>query len=359
MAADYYSLLGVARGASADEIKKAFRTKAHQFHPDKPSGDAAKFKEINEAYQVLSDPAKRQQYDQFGQTHDQARRSGGRPAGGFTGDFGNVNVDFGDLGDMFGDLFGFGNRGQATRQPARGRDISAALRISFRTAVDGGTETITLRRAVVCTRCAGKGAEPGTETTTCDTCHGRGQVQQVQRTILGAMQTVSVCPKCQGEGVVMKTPCRQCQGAGRTEGTETISVKIPAGIATGQKIKLTGKGEAGRRGTPGGDLYIEIQVEADKRFKRDDDDILSITTIPLSTAVLGGTVEVETIDGPSSLKIPAGTTSGTVMTIKGKGIAHLRGRGRGDHRMTIEIEIPTKVSAKVKKLLQELREEGV
>ena len=367
MAANYYDLLGVSKNASADDIKKAFRTKAHQFHPDKSTGDAEKFKEINEAYQVLGDPQKRQQYDQFGQTYDQARRQGGGPAGAagnpFSAGFGqaggfNGNVDFGDLGDIFGDMFGFGG-GTRRRGPTRGSDIQASLRVPFKVAVFGGEETIQLRHHVMCGRCKGDGAEPGTSIDTCPTCHGSGQVRAVQQTILGAIQSVQVCTNCGGEGTVVKTKCTQCRGLGRQEKTDTITVKIPAGIADGQRIKLSGKGEAGQRSQPAGDLYLEVDVTKDAKFTREDDDILTTADVPLTVATLGGTVEVATLEGTVTLKIPAGTPSGKVLLLKSKGVPHLRGRGRGDQRVTVEVTIPTHLNAKAKKLLKELQDEGV
>ena len=362
MAEDYYSLLGVSRSATADEIKKAFRTKAHQFHPDKTNGDAEKFKKINEAYQVLGDQEKRQQYDQYGQTFDQARRNGGAPGGNPFGGFGGFqgqNVDFGDLGDMFGDIFGFGGSRSSRQASSHGRDIVASLTLPFRTAVFGGERTLTLRRQVVCSECHGTGAEAGSTAETCATCQGRGQVQQAQRTILGVMQTVVPCPDCHGEGKIIKQVCKTCRGEGRHEQSETITVKIPAGIDAGQKIKLSGKGEAGRRGAPAGDLFISIEIEKDRVFTRQQDDILTELTIPLSTAVLGDSVMVETLDGKTDLKIPSGTASGEVVVLKGKGVPRLRGRGRGDQRVTVTVEIPKKVSGKAKKLLQQLREEGM
>ncbi len=364
MATDYYDLLGVSRSASQDDIKKAFRQKAHQLHPDKTGGDAEKFKQVNEAYQVLGDPTKRQQYDQYGQTFDQARRQGGGPAagnpfggfgqqGGFSG-----NVDFGDLGDIFGDMFGFGSNRRSTRA-VRGNDIQATLRIDFRTAAFGGQHDIQLRHHVVCSRCSGNGAEPGHQPVTCTTCGGRGQVQRTAQTILGAMQTVDTCPTCHGQGTTVDKPCTRCHGQGRTEETETISVKIPAGIADGQRIKLGGRGGAGQRGVPSGDLYLEVSIAPDPVFKRDDDDIIVTTDIPLSVAALGGTVDVATLDGPIKLKIPAGTPSGKVFVIKDKGITHLRGRGRGSERVTVDVVVPKHLSAKAKKLLKELQDEGL
>ncbi len=365
MAANYYDLLGVSKSASTEEIKKAFRTKAHQFHPDKSTGDAEKFKEINEAYQVLGDSEKRSQYDQFGQTHDQARRQGGGPAGGnpfgsgspFGGGF-NGSVDMGDLGDIFGDMFGFGG-GSRQRGPSRGSDIQATIRIPFKTAAFGGEETIQLRHHVACERCRGNGAEPGTSVNTCSTCKGSGQVRTVQQTILGAIQSARACPDCQGEGKIITTKCTECHGQGRQEKTDTITVKIPEGIADGQRIKLTGKGEAGMRGMSAGDLYLEVDVAKDPIFTRQEDDVLVTAHVALTVASLGGTVEVATIDGNVTLKIPAGTPSGKVLVLKSKGIPHLRGRGRGDQLVTIEVKIPTHLSSKAKKLLKELQDEGV
>lgn len=364
MAVDYYQLLGVSRSANADEIKKAFRTKAHQLHPDKAGGDAEKFKEINEAYQVLGDSQKRQQYDQFGQTHDQARRQGGGPAGaGGFGGFGqaggfNGNVDFGDLGDIFGDMFGFGGGRRASRA-TRGNDIQAAVRLDFRTAAFGGEQKFELRHHIACSKCQGSGTEPGHQPVTCATCGGRGQVQRAHQTILGTMQSMEACATCRGLGTTIDKPCTRCHGQGRTQEVDAISVKIPAGIADGQRIKLGGRGEAGPRGTPPGDLYLEVSIASDATLKREDDDVLTTDTIPLTVAALGGTVDVATIDGSVKLKIPAGTPSGKVFLIKGKGITHLRGRGRGDHRVTVEVDIPKHLSIKAKKLLKELQDEGV
>ena len=360
MATDYYDLLGVSRNASAEEIKKAFRTKAHQFHPDKSTGDAEKFKEINEAYQVLSDTTKRQQYDQYGQTFDQARRQGGAPAGdpfGFGQNGFQGNVDFGDLGDMFGDLFGFG--GRTSHKTERGRDIQAVLNVPFRVSVFGGEEPITFKHLAGCDRCGGTGAEPGTSRETCGTCQGSGQVRRVQQTMLGAVQSVQACPTCHGEGTKIVTRCDRCHGEGRVEKTDTMTIKIPAGIATGQKIRLPNKGEAGRRGTPSGDLYIEIDVEPDPKLKRDGDDLVVEVELPLTTAALGGTIDVPTIDGPTTMKIPAGTPSGQTFLLRNKGVTHLRGRGRGDERVIVRVRIPTKLTAKSKKLLKELADEGV
>jgi molecular chaperone DnaJ len=364
MAKDYYQTLGVARGASTDEIKKAFRKLAHQHHPDKGGGDEAKFKEINEAYQVLSNTEKRAKYDQFGEA---AFSGGGAPGGGFrwedvaqqAGGFRSGNVDFGDLGDIFGDVFGFGGGRQRRSGPARGTDIEAEVSIPFHDAAFGTKRTLSLRKAIRCPHCSGNGAEPGTKIETCSTCKGEGQVARVQQTILGAMRSVTVCPTCKGEGKVPKTPCKRCRGDGRVNETETLEVKIPAGIDNGQRIRLPGKGEAGERGAEAGDLYLRVRVQSDRRFDREGEDVRSTVRVPLTTAALGGTVDIDTIDGKVQLKVPAGTPSGKVLVLRGKGIPHLNGRGRGDHRITVDVVIPTKLSAKAKKLLSDLQEEGL
>lgn len=365
MARDYYELLGVSRSASADEVKKAFRKKAHELHPDKSGGDAEKFKEVNEAYQVLSNPEKRQQYDQFGQTFDQARRSGGGPAAGnpFEGfsqaGFQGQRVDFGNLGDIFGDMFNFGFERGGRREPEGGADIEAEIHIPFRQAVFGGEQTFELRRHKPCPHCGGRGAEPGSKLIKCKTCGGSGQVQQTQRTFLGAFQTVQVCPTCHGTGQVPEKPCHVCHGEGRVFEKETVTVKIPAGIDSGQRIRIREKGEAGPHGAPSGDLYLRVIVDPDPVFSRDGDDILSTVEIPLTAAVLGGVVPVPTIDGEVQLKIPPGTSDGKVLILRGHGVPKLRGSSRDDHRVTIRVHIPTKLSAKAKKLLKELQDQGV
>ncbi len=366
MAQDYYSILGVARTASADEIKKAFRKKAHELHPDKAGGDAEKFKQVNEAYQVLGNQTKRQQYDQFGTTSEQAQRQGGfggfggqsawgnAAGGGFTG-----NVDFGDMGDIFGDLFGFGRSSRGQRQPARGREIEAELSIDFRTAAFGGSQTIELKHQVVCQHCKGAGAEPGSHRQTCATCQGSGQVQRAQQTFLGTVQTVQVCPTCKGEGTIIEKPCKVCHGEGRRSLMDRLTVKIPAGIDSGQQIRLSGKGEAGRRGTPPGDLYLRVRVAPDPVFKRRGSDLLSTITISITQAALGGTVEVPGLDSTQTLKIPAGTQSGKVFSLKNQGLVNIRGTGRGSHFVTVMVEIPSKLSGQQKKLLKELQSAGL
>jgi molecular chaperone DnaJ len=358
MSKDYYKILGVDKGASAEEVKKAFRKLAHQHHPDKASGNEVKFKEINEAYQVLSDTNKRAQYDRFGS--DFAQNAGGR--GGFQGfegfaGFGgqgfNVNMD--DLGEMFGgfgDIFGFGgSRGGRKKQ---GRDIQVSLSVSFIEAAFGTEKEIKLKKAAVCSVCQGSGAQSVSDMETCKTCQGSGRVVRVQRTMLGNIQTQGICPDCQGEGKQIKNKCHQCHGAGVVSEVVSLSIKIPAGIDDGQSIRLSGQGEAGERGAPAGDLYVNVRIEPDKRFERQGSTVLSQVIIGFTMAALGGKIEVPTIDGPVNLKIPDGTQSGKQFILREHGIPRLNGRGRGDQIVTVVVKTPTGLSRSQRKLLEEL-----
>jgi molecular chaperone DnaJ len=368
MAKDYYSILGVQKNASQEEIKKAFRQKAHQYHPDKKGGDEARFKEANEAYQVLGDETKRKQYDQFGSTFDQAGFGGGGGYGGFnwqdfTRQYGNFSGgagpasgwDFGDLGDIFGDMFGFGSgRKSSSRRSTRGQDINAEISIEFKESVFGGEKTVELDKEVVCQKCGGSGAEPGSKVSTCPTCGGSGQVEQVQRTILGAMRTIGVCPDCRGEGKKVDKPCGRCHGRGIYKDREVIKIKIPAGISDGQTIRLSGKGEAGERGTAPGDLYLTVLVKPHALFKREGDDILTKANITFRQAALGDKIEVETVHGPVILKIPDGTQTGRVFKLKEKGVPHLNSSGAGDHLVEVVVTTPTRLSRSQKKALEEL-----
>ncbi|MCH7492931.1 molecular chaperone DnaJ [Patescibacteria group bacterium] len=369
MAKDYYEILGVAKGATQDEIKKAFRKLAHQHHPDKKGGDESKFKEINQAYQTLSNTQKRQKYDQFGQAYGQpagagpggvnwddfSRASGSGPfGGGFQS--GNVEYDFGDLGDIVGDLFGFGRRSGRRRasQSAAGVDIQAEMTIDFREAVFGQERVIDLYKQINCSHCQGSGAEPGSKIENCKTCGGQGQVERVQQTVLGAFRNVTTCPDCHGEGKISENKCKECRGEGRKKESEKIKVKIPAGINNGDTIRLAGKGEAGVRGAGGGDLYINILVTPDPNFNRVHDDIISDLDVSFTQAALGDKVPIVTLDGEVVLKIPAGMQSGKVFKLKDKGVPHLRSRGRGDHLVTVNIVTPTHLTRQQKKLLEEL-----
>lgn len=358
MSKDYYNILGVNKDANQDEIKKAFRKKAHEYHPDKATGNEEKFKEINEAYQVLGNEQKRTQYDQFGSDFMNGGAGGGfNGFGGFSG--GGVHVDMDDLGDIFGgigDIFGFGgSRGGSTKSRARrGTDIQTILTISFGEAVFGTEKEVTLHKKVKCDHCNGNLAEPGSKITTCSTCNGSGRVTKVQRTILGNMQVQTTCSDCGGEGKTYEKKCRKCSGTGIIMDTVKLSVKIPAGIDDGESIRLSGQGEAGEMGGPAGDLYIRMNVRDDSRFERDGYDVRSEKEISFAQAVLGDKIDIETVEGMVSLKIPAGTQSGTIFKLRNKGINSLRGRGKGDHLVTIKVKIPTKISRQQKQLIEEL-----
>ncbi|MDR3583488.1 MAG: molecular chaperone DnaJ [Candidatus Pacebacteria bacterium] len=364
MANNYYDTLGVGKSASDDEIKKAYRKLAHKYHPDKSGGDEQKFKEINEAYQVLSDKTKRSQYDQFGQTFSGAG-PGGAGAGGFGGDFdfsdfmrqgegGGFEFNFGgvDLGDIFSGAFGGGRRGAA--QKDRGRDIQIDTEITFSEMVTGATRKVELRKNVQCDRCSGTGGEPGAEVKTCPTCHGSGRVQKMTRTILGSFSQVTVCPECQGEGKIFEKKCSKCGGEGRVKEKQEVEINIPAGIADGQTISLQGRGEAGVKGAPAGDLYVLVHVKVHPKFQRSGNDVLSTEEISFSQAALGAEIEIETVDGRLILKVPSGTQSGETFRIKNKGVPDLHGRGRGNQMAKIIVRIPKKLSREQKRLIEEL-----
>lgn len=367
MSKDYYKILGIEKGASADEIKKAFRKRAHKYHPDKPDGDEAKFKEVNEAYQVLGNEQKRRQYDQYGSTFDQQGGFGGganwedfmRAARGQGGGYQNVNFDFGgiDLGDIFGDMFGFGGRGRGGRGTHRGRDIQVDVELSFEEAVTGVEREIKLTKNNDCDVCAGSGVEPGSKMSSCSTCSGRGQVTRVQQTILGSMQTSAPCSDCRGAGEKAEKMCRHCGGDGRVRSESVYNVKIPAGIDNGESIRLTGKGESPGMGGVAGDLYVRVYVKQSKIFQRDGYDILTEAHIGYPQAVLGDKIEIDTLDGKKKLVIPAGTESHQQFKLKNLGVPRLRGSGRGNQFVKIIVDVPKKVNRKAKKLLNELKEE--
>jgi len=357
MGKDYYNILGVEKGASQDEIKKMFRKKAHQYHPDKANGDEAKFKEINEAYQVLGDSKKRGQYDQFGSSFENMQGAGGFDGfRDFSGAANGFNINMDDLGDIFGgigDIFGFrgGQRGSRQRQ---GNDIQVMLAISFQEAVFGVDKTVRLEKQVKCGHCKGNLAEPGTKIETCQVCGGSGRVTKVQRTILGNMQVQAICEKCNGEGKTYAKKCTKCHGSGVVLDSVAITVKIPAGIDDGETIRLSGQGEAGEKGLPAGDLYLKIQVNPDARFTRDGYEIRSEVEINFTQASLGDKIDVDTVDGSVKLKILAGTQSETEFKLRGKGITRLRGRGRGDQIVKVIVKTPTNLSRKQKDLLKDL-----
>jgi len=360
MAKNYYETLGVPKTASAEEIKKAFRKLAHEHHPDKKTGDEAKFKEANEAYQVLGNKEKRQQYDQFGQTFSgpgsnagggQAR--GGNPFGGQGGfNQGNVHFDFGDLGDM-GDIFGSFFGGGAQPQYDHGRDLETEVTLDFEESVFGAEKDLQLNKEINCDKCHGSGTEPGSKIDICRTCGGSGRVVRMQQTILGNFQSQAACPDCHGKGKKPEKACQKCQGRGHVRGVDKIKVIIPAGISDGQSVKLTGKGEAGENGSAG-DLYIRVRVRPSKKFVRQGDDILSEEHINLKQAILGDKIKVKTVDGSVELKIPDGTQSQTKFRLKGKGVTHLRTNGRGDQIIDVIVDIPKGLDRKTRKILEEI-----
>ncbi len=358
MSKDYYKILGVHKSASADEIKKAFRKLAHEHHPDKASGNTDKFKEINEAYQVLGDASKRSQYDQFGSAYQNHAGSGaqGNPFGqGF--DFSGFSqngqgMDF-DLGDIFGSFFGGQTNGRSSRNQ-RGSDLEINLEISLKEAVFGVNKNIALNKKVKCESCHGNGAKNGEAFTNCNTCHGSGHVTA---TILGQFRTQTICPECRGQGKMIKEKCSQCSGQGILHKQEDIKVEIPGGIDTGQSIRLSGQGDAGASGAHAGDLYINIIVKNENGFARQDFDLLTTNQISFALAALGGEVNVKTIDGQVKLKIPSGTPSGKQFILRGKGVTKLKSRGRGDQIVKIEIAVPNKLNSKQKALIEELDKE--
>lgn len=350
---DYYEVLGVGKDASADEIKKAFRRLAVQHHPDKEGGDESKFKEINEAYEVLKDSEKRQRYDQFGHAGvgGASGGAGGNPFEGFGGFQGqNINFDFGDMGDIFGSFFG----GQQRSQSRRGRDVETSIDLTFEEAVFGVDKTLKLNLEASCDHCKGNGAEPGYELKTCPTCKGSGQVVRVMRTILGNIQQAATCDDCHGTGKKPEKDCTVCHGKGVQKKEQKVELKIPAGIDDGATIRLREYGEA-IQGGPKGDLYVHIRVKAHKKFTREGDLILSHEKVDMITAALGGEIDVETVDGTVTMKVPAGTQSGSDFKLSGHGVKHPRGDGRGAQIVTLEVETPTKLSKKQKELLEEFQ----
>lgn len=358
MAQDFYQTLGLKKGASADDIKRAYRKMAGENHPDR-GGDAEKFKTINEAYQVLSDPQKRSQYDQYGQTFDQAQRAGGfnpgaggNPFEGFGG-FGAGGIDF-DMGDIFSDIFG-GQQQRAERQ-VRGVDLEMPLTISFEEAAFGVEKTVELEKKRKCERCGGNGAEPGTKVITCPTCHGQGAIRSQRRTIFGTVQSQVTCERCEGQGKIPETPCTECKGTGVKRSRKPVQFSVPAGIDDGQRIRITGEGEAGYRGTGNGDLYLNIRVTPSTVFKREGADLYRDEDVSFVQAALGDTIAVPTLDGEVKIKVPNGTQSGKVFRVSGKGVQKLGHSGRGDLFVTVNVHVPEKLSRKQKEYLKGFEE---
>jgi molecular chaperone DnaJ len=352
---DYYEVLGVTKSASADEIKKAFRQKAIQLHPDKEGGDEAKFKEVNEAYEILKEPSKRQRYDQFG--HAGVGSSATNDGNPFSGGAQGVNFDFGDLGlgdifSMFGEGFGFGGGGRGQQRKARGSDVETRIEVTFEEAVFGTETELHLNLDDACEHCDGTTVEPGSEMKTCDQCGGRGQVTSSVHTIFGNIQQAIVCPKCHGRGKIPEKVCTVCHGKGTQKKTQHIKLKVPAGIDDGAVIRLHERGEAIAEG-PKGDLYVHVRVKPHKKFIREGDLILSQEHVGMVEAALGTEIDVETVDGPVRIKVPAGTQSGTDLKLSAHGVTHLRGSGRGAHIVTMIVDTPVKLSKKQRALLEE------
>ncbi len=357
---DYYEILGVDKKAPKEEIKKAFRTLAHKYHPDKKTGDDAKFKEINEAYSVLSDDAKRSQYDQFGSAGPNSGFGGfGGQGGGFDGfDFSQFTQGNGqgfefDFGDIFGDVFGGGRRAQAKR----GRDISIDLELSFEDSVFGVERTVLLNKVSKCVTCNGSGAEKGSSLITCSTCNGKGSIREVKRTFFGQFESTTTCNICHGSGKIPESKCQTCKGQGIYKKETEIKVKIPAGIDNGEMIRLTGGGEAVSGGTTG-DLYIKIYVKKHPLFRKDGANLVMDLGVKLSDALLGGEHNVSTLDGDIKLKIPEGVTHGEILRIKGRGVPQNKNQ-RGDILVKINIALPKKLSREARKIIESLKNEGI
>lgn len=353
---DFYEVLGIQKGASEDEIKKAYRKMARKHHPDlnKEDAEAAaeKMKEVNEAYEILSDSGKRQQYDQFG--HDAFDPSAG--AGGFGGGFGGGGFSgFGGFEDIF-DMFGGGGRRRNPNGPERGDDLRYDLELSFEEAAFGVTKNINLSRLETCDTCHGSGAAEGTHPETCPNCQGSGQVQQQVNTPFGRMMNVVACQRCGGTGQIITNPCPTCKGKKRVRKTRTLEVKVPAGVDDGARLRMSGEGESGLRGGPGGDLYVYLHVRSHPLFERDGNDVWCEVPLPMVKATLGAEIEVPTLDGKVSLKIPEGTQTGKVFRLKEKGIPRLQGRGRGDQYVRVKVITPTKLDSTQRELLEKFAE---
>jgi len=352
---DYYEVLGVSKNASDDEIKKAFRKKAIEYHPDKEGGDEAKFKEVNEAYEVLKDSSKRQRYDQFGHAGvggNGGGYGGGNPFAGFGGNGQEIHFDFGDLGlgDIFGSFFGGGQRSQ--KRSNRGRDVETTISLSFEQAVFGTEVSLNLDLQDTCSHCKGTAAEPGYELKTCATCKGQGQVITATRTIFGNIQQAAICPDCEGRGKVPEKVCTVCKGRGTERKSQDITLKVPPGIDDGATIRLREHGEAIRAGSKG-DLYVHVNVKPHKHFTREGDLILSSEHVGMVDAALGTEIDVETVDGKVRMKIPAGTQSGTDFKLSGHGVPHPGRDSRGSHIVTIIVDTPTKLNRKQRNLLEQ------
>jgi molecular chaperone DnaJ len=345
---DYYETLGIGRNASDDEIKSAFRKLARQYHPDvnKDHDAEEKFKEINEAYGVLSDPDKRARYDRFGK----------EGLGNMGGGFHDYTVDFNDIFEDLLSGFGFSSGRRSRKSPRRGRDLQMQMTLKFEEAIFGAEKEIEFEREDTCSRCNGSGAEPGTTPTKCSTCNGQGEVRQVRQTFLGQMVQTATCPACNGRGETISSPCKTCRGGGLERKKIKKKVQVPPGVDTGTQIRLAGEGGPGVFGGPNGNLFLLLDVQPHKFFKRRENDIILNLDINVAQAVLGAEVEVPTVDGNEKLKIPAGTQPGKVFHLKGKGVPHLRRSGRGNQLVLVNVEIPSKLTKEQRELFEKLAE---
>ena len=346
--ADYYEVLGVSRNDSEEEIRKAFRKKAMEYHPDRNRNPGAEetFKEINEAYQVLTDTKKRSQYDRFG-------HAGVSANGGFDRPFDGFDV-FGGFGDIFDSFFGDAS-GRRARQPQRGGDVQQRVVLSFEEAAFGAEKEVGVTRVEQCHRCSGAGNEPGSKVSTCATCRGNGQVRRTQRSLFGQFAQVSACPTCEGRGSVIDTPCTNCRGGGMERRQRRTAVTIPAGVQSGMQVRLSGQGDIGRNGGPAGNLYIQVDVKEHPLFTREDADLVYSLPVNMVEAALGVNKEVPTLDGgPVEVKVPQGTQPGTEFRIRGKGIPHINSNRRGDLRVLVDLQIPRNLSSRQRELLEEL-----
>ena len=354
---DYYEVLGLSKGASAAEIKKAYRKLSKQYHPDinKEEGAEEKFKEITEAYEVLSDDNKKAQYDQFGHAaFGNGGQGGFGGAGGFGGGFQGFSGGFDDLGDIFSSFFGGGGGRHNPNAPRQGEDLLHRMHISFEESVFGTKKTIKLRKDVECDHCHGTGAKDSSSVTTCQRCHGTGQEAVIQDTPFGRMQSQRTCSECQGRGKIIKDKCAHCFGKGYNNREVEYEVEIPAGISSGQRVRLQGKGGAGENEGPAGDLFIEVSVPEDSYFHREDDDIYTKLTLSPAQAALGTKIDVRTLTGEIELTVPAGTQHGRKFRLAGKGVKNVMGYGQGDHYIVVSIEIPKNLSTRERELYMEL-----
>ena len=353
---DYYEVLGVQRNANADEIKKAYRKAAIKYHPDKNPGDKEaeeKFKEAAEAYDVLSNQDKRARYDQFGHAGMSGAAGGGFGGGGFGG-FSMEDI-FSQFGDIFGGHFGgFSSRGGGGRRVNRGSDIRVKVKLTLAEIANGTTKKLKISKTIACDKCGGSGAKDSSSYATCSTCNGTGVVNRVENTFFGRMQTQSVCPTCGGEGKTITVKCDKCAGEGVVRGDEVVEIKIPAGVGEGMAVTVQGKGNAARRGGVNGDLLVMIDEEHNPELIRDGNDLIHNLNLPVTTCILGGEVEVPTIDGKAKIKIAAGTHAGKVLRLRGKGLPDVNGYGRGDILIVVDITIPSSLTSEERKLVEKL-----